>query len=66
METQHPLSALEAYKVYASAYRAAYGEINANEPLDGQILERYQAVKHHKYNAFAANLIGKCHGIIDS
>ena len=66
MSSSHPLSVLEAYKVYANAYRTAYREFNANEPLDGQILERYQAVKRHKYNAFAANLIGKCHGIIDS
>lgn len=66
MSSSHPLSVLEAYKVYASAYRTAYREFNANEPLDGRILERYQAVKHHKYNAFAANLIGKSHGIIDS
>ena len=66
METQHPLSVLEAYKVYASAYRAAYGEINDNKPEKDKIVARYQTVKHHRYNAFAANLIGKCHGYQDS
>lgn len=66
METQHPLSVIEAFKVYAAAYRAAYGEINDNNPEQDKIVERYQAVKHHGYNARVAKLIGKCHGYQDS
>ena len=65
METQN-ISTMDAFKVYAKAYRDGYRQITDKDAELSAIVERYQAVKHHQYTPKTARLIGFCHGILDA
>lgn len=66
MKTQHPLSVLEAFNVFARAYRLAFFELAGRYPSTLQISKRFQTIKHVQQTEQSAELIGTCHGYMDS
>lgn len=66
MEAQHPLSALEAFNVFARAYRLAFFELAGRYPSTLHVSKRFQTVRHIQQTEQSAEALGKCHGYMDS